>query len=135
ISYVTNGVHLRSWISREMDRLYDRYIGPDWWEQPTDRSAWERGVARVPAEELWRTHELRRERLVAFARGRLRAQLERRAAPRAELEAADEALDLEILTIGFARRFATYKRATLLLPDPDPLAPLGGVPLRPVQIV
>ncbi len=68
ITYVTNGVHLRSWISREMDDLYRRYIGPDWWEAPTDSAYWQRGLTRVPAEELWRTHELRRERLISFAR-------------------------------------------------------------------
>jgi glycogen phosphorylase len=135
ISHVTNGVHLRSWISREMDRLYDRYVGPDWWEQPTDQVAWQRGIARVPAEELWRTHELRRERLVAFARRRLRASLERRGARRAELDAADEVLDLEALTIGFARRFATYKRATLVLHDADRLARLLTDSARPVQLI
>ena len=78
ITHVTNAVHLRSWISREMDRLYERYLGSEWWEQPSDKVAWQRGLARVPAEELWHTHEVRRERLVAFARRGLRAQLERR---------------------------------------------------------
>jgi starch phosphorylase len=135
ITHITNAVHLRSWISREMDRLYERYVGPDWWERPSDKAAWQRGLERVPAEELWRTHEVRRERLVAFARRGLRAQLERRAAPHAEIDAADETLDLEVLTIGFARRFATYKRATLLLRDPQRLARLVGDPHRPVQII
>jgi len=135
ITHVTNAVHLRSWISREMDRLYERYVGPEWWEQPSDKAAWQRGLARVPAEELWRTHELRRERLIAFARRGLRGQLERRGAPNAEIDAADEVLDLEVLTIGFARRFATYKRATLLLRDPERLARLVNDPQRPVQII
>ena len=134
IGHVTNGVHFRSWISDEMDQLYDRYLGPRWEEEPADETVWQ-GIERVPAEELWRTHERRRERLVAFARRRLRAQLEQRGAPQAEIEAADEVLDLDALTIGFARRFATYKRATLLLRDPERLARILNDPKRPVQVI
>ncbi len=134
IGHVTNGVHFRSWISHEMDQLYDRYLGPRWEEEPADRTIWQR-VERIPAEELWRTHERRRERLVAFARRRLRAQLEQRGAPPSEIDMADEALNPEALTIGFARRFATYKRATLLLRDPDRLARILNDPQRPVQII
>jgi starch phosphorylase len=135
ITYVTNGVHLRSWISREVDGLYQRYIGPDWSDAPADSGAWRQGLERVSAAELWRTHELRRERLVAFARRRLRAQAQRRAASRAEVEGADEVLDVNALTIGFARRFATYKRATLLLTNPDRLARLLNNTDRPVQLI
>jgi starch phosphorylase len=80
IGQVTNGVHFQSWISQEMDELYDRYLGPHWREEPADQTLWER-VNRISPEELWRTHERRRERLVNFARRRLRAQLERRGAP------------------------------------------------------
>jgi len=117
-----------------MDELYDRYLGLRWAEEPADERVWQ-AVDRVPAEELWRTHERRRERLVAFARRRLREQLVRRGAPRAEVEAADEVLDLEALTIGFARRFAAYKRAALLLRDPERLARILNDPRRPVQII
>jgi len=134
IGHVTNGVHFRSWISHEMDQLYDRYLGPRWREEPADREVWQR-AEHIPAEELWRTHARRRERLVAFARRRLRAQLEQRGASRAEIEAADEVLDSEVLTIGFARRFATYKRATLLLRDPERLVRILNDPDRPVQII
>ena len=95
---------------------------------------WER-ADRIPAVELWRVHERRRERLVAFARRQLRNQSVRRGARRSELEAADEILDPAALTIGFARRFATYKRATLLLRDPERLARLLNQPNRPVQII
>ena len=80
IGHVTNGVHFRSWISQEMNQLYDRYLGPDWREEPADGTVWKRAES-IPAEELWRTHERRRERLVAFARRRLREQLETRGAP------------------------------------------------------
>ena len=134
IGHVTNGVHYRTWISSEMDQLYDRYLGPRWTEEPADRTVWQR-VERIPTEELWRTHERRRERLTSFARRRLRIQSEQRGAPPSEIEAADEVLNPEALTIGFARRFATYKRATLLLRDPDRLLRILDDPQRPVQII
>jgi starch phosphorylase len=103
-------------------------------EEPADREIWRR-VERIAAEELWRTHERRRERLVAFVRRRLRSQRERQGLPQAEVEAADEVLDPEALTIGFARRFATYKRATLLLLDTERLAGILNSPERPLQII
>ncbi|MFB3827363.1 MAG: alpha-glucan family phosphorylase [Bryobacteraceae bacterium] len=134
IGHVTNGVHFRSWISAEMNQLYDRYLGPDWSNHPGNAEMWKR-VDTIPAEELWRTHERRRERLVAFARRRLREQLGRRGGSQSEMDAADEVLDPEALTIGFARRFATYKRATLLLRDSARLARLLNDTQRPVQII
>lgn len=134
ISHVTNGVHFRSWISREMDQLYERYLGMRWLEEPSSKSGWAR-VAQIPAEELWRTHEIRRERLVNFTRRRLHGQLERRGASYLELEIADEVLQPGTLTIGFARRFATYKRASLILSDPERLARILNNPTKPVQII
>jgi glycogen phosphorylase len=134
ITHVTNGAHFRSWLSQEMDQLYERYLGTRWQQEPTNQSFWQRSEF-IPAEELWRTHERRRERLVAFTRRRLREQLERRGASQGELETAVEVLDPEALTIGFARRFATYKRATLLLTDPERLAYLLNNPEHPVQII
>jgi starch phosphorylase len=134
ISHVTNGVHPSSWISDEMRGLYGRYLGPRWAEEPGDVRVWQ-PVHRIPGEELWRSHERRRERLVAFARRRLVEQLRSRGAGPAELAQAEEVLDPEALTIGFARRFATYKRATLLLRDPERLARLLSAPDRPVQII
>ncbi|MBI2941389.1 MAG: alpha-glucan family phosphorylase [Chloroflexi bacterium] len=134
IGHVTNGVHFRSWISEEMNLLYDRYLGLRWQDEPADQTLWQR-VDRIPAEELWRTHERRRERLVGFARRRLREQLVQRNAPRVEIEGAEEVLNPDALTIGFGRRFATYKRANLLLRDPERLARLLGNPTRPVQVI
>ena len=131
---ITNGIHPRSWISHDMADLYDRYLGPRWIERPADLSIWER-VMRIPDEELWRTHERRRERLVAFSRRRLRQQLEQRGSRPAEIRQAEEVLDPEALTIGFARRFATYKRATLLFRDIERLARIVGAKDRPVQII
>jgi starch phosphorylase len=134
IGHVTNGVHFRSWISIEMNQLYDRYLGPRWREEPTDKAAWQR-AGSISAEELWRTHERRRERLVSFVRARLRAQLQRRGAPHSEIDATEEVLDTQALTIGFARRFATYKRANLILRDPERLAKILNDPNRPVQLI
>ena len=134
ITSITNGVHTPSWISYDMAQLYDRYLGPGWYEKPADIGVWQ-GVQHIPDPELWRTHERRRERLVASVRRRLAAQLTKREASRAEIAAAEEVLDPEALTIGFARRFATYKRAGLILSDLDRLAKLLTNPDRRVQII
>lgn len=134
IGHVTNGVHFGSWISAEMNLLYDRYLGPRWQEQPGDKAIWER-AKKIAQEELWRTHERRRERMVAFVRARLRKRLERLGRSKAEIEVADEVLNPGVLTIGFARRFATYKRATLVLRDPQRLSRILNHPEHPVQII
>jgi len=134
ITAVTNGIHTRSWLSHDMAGLFDLYLGPRFVDEPLAFDVWAR-VSQIPDAELWRTHERRRERLVAFARRRLRAQLERRGAPPSETTAADEILDPEALTIGFARRFATYKRALLLLRDPERLLRLLTDAERPVQLI
>jgi len=134
IRHVTNGVHFRSWISLEMNQLYKRYIGPNWYDEPANGETWNRAYS-IPAEELWRTHERRRERLVAWARQRVRAQRVRRGASQTEIEAAGEVLDPDALTIGFARRFATYKRATLILRDMPRLQRLLNDNVRPVQLI
>ncbi len=131
---ITNGVHAPSWISRDMAGLLDRYLGPRWREDGGDFALWSR-VHHIPDEELWRTHERRRERLVAFCRARLKAQLESRGAPPSEVAQAAEVLNSDALTIGFARRFATYKRATLLLRDRDRLMKLLTDKDRPIQIL
>jgi starch phosphorylase len=134
IQSITNGIHTRSWISYEMATLFDRYLGPDWAQKPDDQTIWQR-VNEIPDEELWRTHERRRERMVAYARRRLRRQLEQRGARPSLIQAAGEVLDPDILTIGFARRFATYKRAALIFRDPDRIKKILCDPDRPVQII
>ncbi|TKJ40119.1 alpha-glucan phosphorylase [candidate division LCP-89 bacterium B3_LCP] len=134
IGYVTNGIHTNSWISKEMSELLLRYLGPDWHRKPADQSIWDR-VERIPDVELWRVHERRRERLVAFTRRRLVEQLKRRGASAKELDDAMETLNPEALTIGFARRFATYKRATLLLKDLNRLKKILGNHMMPVQFI
>ena len=134
IGHVTNGVHFQSWISREMKELYDRYLGPRWREEVTDQSVWQL-ADNIASTELWRTHERRRERLVSFTRRRLRDQLTQRGASQASIDMAIDVLEPEALTIAFARRFATYKRATLLLRDQDRLSRILNNPERPVQII
>ncbi len=134
IQHVTNGVHFCSWISLEMNQLYDRYLAPDWRDEPANAEIWNR-AKRIPAEELWRTHERRRERLVAWARSRVRNQRIRRGASQAEIAAAVEVLDPDALSIGFARRFATYKRATLIFHDMQRLKRILTNPERPVQLI
>ena len=134
IGAVTNGIHVQSWISQEMALLFDRYLDPAWRDNPDNPEIWKE-VDRIPDSELWRSHERRRERLVAFARRRLRAQLERRGVAQSEVAAADEVLNPDALTIGFARRFATYKRATLLFRDLDRLIRILNDPERPVQLL
>lgn len=134
VGSVTNGIHVQSWISQEMSTLFDRYLDPAWREEEYRPEIWE-AVDDIPDEELWRTHQRRRERLVAFTRNRLRAQLENRGLPRREIEAASQVLNPEALTIGFARRFATYKRATLIFRDIAHLKRILNDPERPVQII
>ena len=134
IGHVTNGIHVPSWISPEMTALYDRYLGPGWSEDPDNEKVWE-GVLEIPETEFWRTHERRRERLIAFVRRRLAESLIARGASRGEILAARNVLDPEALTICFARRFATYKRATLLFRDKERLAKILCDPARPVQVI
>jgi starch phosphorylase len=134
IGSITNGIHSRTWVAPEVSSLYDRYLGERWVEDPSDPQVWQR-VFDIPDAELWRVHERRRARLVSFSRRLLREQLETRGFSRVDTAVADEVLDPEILTIGFARRFATYKRAALLLKDRDRLKRILCSPERPVQIV
>jgi starch phosphorylase len=134
VGHVTNGAHTRSCVSKEMAGLFDRYLGPEWWQRPGQAVTWE-GVESIPDEELWATHERRRQRLVAFARQRLMRQLEQRGASARDVERARGVLDTRALTIGWARRFATYKRATLLLADLDRLQRILLNAERPVQVI
>lgn len=134
IDHITNGVHLPSWISADMAGLYDRYLGPRWRQEPTDRALW-RQIQHVPDAALWNTHERRRERLVEYVRDRLRGSLQMHGARPSAIEAIETVLDPNILTIGFARRFAAYKRVTLLLRDPDRLERILNNPERPMQVI
>jgi starch phosphorylase len=134
LTSVSNGVHTKTWLAHEMTGLLIRYLGTRWLDDPTDYSIWRKAV-HIPDAELWRTHERCRERLVAFARKRLKEHLYQVGATAKEIAVAEEVLDPEALTIGFARRFATYKRGTLLLRDMERLGRILNNPSRPVQII
>lgn len=134
ISHITNGIHISSWISHDMVDLFDRYLGPRWKTEPYSEEIWD-NVKDIPDEEIWRTHEVRRERLVTFARKRLQAQLKRQGASTQEIDLARGILNSKVLTICFARRFATYKRADLLFRNVERLSKILKNPDMPVQII
>jgi starch phosphorylase len=135
IKAITNGVHTQTWLGFQMSELLDRYLTPAWRENLMDAMFWKRGVANIPDKELWDVHNLQKENLIRFARGRVRTQLARHGSSPDELRAVDELLNPEALTIGFARRFATYKRADLLFRDFDRLRAILKDAERPVQIL
>ncbi|MFA5879157.1 MAG: alpha-glucan family phosphorylase [Candidatus Margulisiibacteriota bacterium] len=135
IRHITNGVHIRTWISHDLADLYDFYLGPKWGKDPKDTEAlWDR-VVKIPDTEFWGTHERRRERLVSFARKRLATQMKRRGSTQLEVRKAEEVLNPRTLTIGFAKRFATYKRADLIFRDLDRLKKILLDKDRPVQLI
>ena len=128
ITHVTNGIHTWSWLSPELFDLFgERSGGRAWRQMVQDPAAWS-FVGEVPAEELWRAHAATKLRMVEFVNDRLRLQAERSGAHYQEL-------DPDALTLGFARRFATYKRATLLLQDPERLRRIVKNSDRPIQFV
>lgn len=134
ITHITNGIHTNSWISYEFAGLFDRYLGASWKDEPADHTIWQR-VTQIPDAELWRSHERRRERLVSFARARLKTQLMRRGASQKDINHAEEVLDPEALTIGFARRFASYKRGNLIFRDLERIKKILTSKEQPVQII
>ena len=135
ITSVTNGIHLRSWISVDTIAAFlDQYLGKQWREDSLHPDIWQK-IDDIPDEELWRAHEQCRERLVAMARQRLRAQLKHQGFAPSKIKVADEVLNPKTLTIGFARRFVEYKRPTLILRDPERLCRILTNRDHPVQIV
>lgn len=133
ISSITNGVHLATWVGPEVAELYDRYVGREWRDDPCEPGLWA-PIADIPDEELWHAHEQGRRRMVTAARLRHRESSIRRGVASRRAETGD-VLDPDALTIGFARRFASYKRATLLFRNLDRLARVLNNPERPIQIV
>jgi starch phosphorylase len=134
ITSVTNGVHMPSWVNGDLADLYDQYLEPDWRNRWNDLEMWKL-IKDIPDEELLEVHRRRKRRLIAFVRDRQTASASRRKAATAELRYSAEVLDPHAFTIGFARRFATYKRATLLFRDVDRLKKILCNRERPVQIV
>jgi len=134
ISHVTNGVHVPTWISYEFALLLERYLGPEWSKTPCNMDILNR-IEEIYDEELWRAHEMNRARLIRTCRDLMKMQYKRRNAPRAIMEEVETVLDQDVLTIGFARRFASYKRSYLILNDPERLEALITSNDRPVQFI
>jgi starch phosphorylase len=131
---ITNGVHPPTWINGDLASLYDQYLQPDWRERLEDTKMWEL-VHEIPTQELWEMHRKRKRRMVTFVRERAFDSALRRKASAPEVRRLSEVLDPDVFTIGFARRFATYKRATLLFRDVNRLKKIINNPSMPVQIV
>jgi starch phosphorylase len=134
IGHVTNGVHVPSWLAPQMRRLYDRHLGVGWPNRSSDKHTWA-AIESVDDGELWETHLSLKAQLLDFARHRARAQAARRGESPETLNRLEKVLSPDALTIGFARRFATYKRANLILNDIRRLATLVNDPKRPVQFL
>lgn len=134
IGHITNGVHLPSWLAWQMQQLYDRNFPSDWIRRMGEPEVWQ-NIHQVDPGELWETHYALKNLLLAFVRRRVSRQCRRRGEPDEAVEAARNMLDPNVLTIGFARRFATYKRADLLLTDLDRFCELINDPRRPIQLI
>ncbi len=134
IGHVTNGVHIPTWIAPEMLTLLDSVLPADWRSRTDDAAMWQ-AVREVEPESFWQVRRTLKARSVRFLRRRLQSQLARHEASASQLHDSSSLFDPEALTIGFARRFATYKRATLIFSDLDRLAALMNHPERPVQLV
>lgn len=134
ISHVTNGIHVSTFISTEIWPLFERYLGPEWYMSSHRQENISR-IDEIYDDELWRAHEMSRTQMIRTCRELLKNQYQRRHAPKSVIDKLQTVLDPEVLTLVFARRFATYKRAHLLLQDPDRLAGILNNPTRPVQII
>jgi len=135
IASITNGVHVPTWVAPELLDYYERYMGPYWLHRHDDPAYWE-AVLHIPDKELWAVHNLLKGKMLSFVRGRARVRWAQNgvASPH-QLVALGALLDPDALTIGFARRFATYKRAALILEDIERLKKILKNPWQPVQIV
>jgi starch phosphorylase len=131
IGHITNGVHVPTWLAPQMYRLYDRHFGPGWHNHSSDPRIWE-GIEKVNDGELWETHLSLKSQLLEFVHSRATEQAKLRGEPPASVR---RVLSPDALTIGFARRFATYKRANLILADMERLASMVNDPKRPVQFI
>jgi glycogen phosphorylase len=134
IGHITNGVHTQTWLAPEMYPLYEKYLKPDW-NHGEPVAEWWHKVEKIPDAEMWNYRNLMRAKLVQFVRTRLLDQIARGHGPVEEYQHAYKTFDADTLTIGFARRFATYKRAPLVFRDAKRLAKILGNEKKPVQIV
>lgn len=133
IKFITNGVHTLTWVAREFSELFDRYLAPSWRTDTDNSEIWKK-VDTIPSEELWREKQRRRTRLVLYAREYLMKK-QKSYLPPDQISKINEYLDPDALTIGFARRFATYKRALLLFRNMEKLTAILKNPDKPVQVI
>ncbi|MCU0315884.1 MAG: alpha-glucan family phosphorylase [Fimbriimonadaceae bacterium] len=134
VDAITNGIHTLTFLAPSMAQLFDKHFGSNWVDQAGDRNLWKR-VADIPDRELWELRENLRGDFVRFCRRHVRRRMKLNSAGAADMQNVNDILDPRILTIGFARRFATYKRATLLFRDRERLKSILHHPERPVQFV
>jgi glycogen phosphorylase len=134
IGHITNGVHVQTWLAPQMRQVFDRHLGRDWVERASDAALWDR-IESIDDGELWETHQTQKVQLIDIVRRRTARQAERRAEAAETVLQMRRALSFDALTIGFARRFATYKRANLMLHDLEAFAALVDNPKRPIQFV
>ena len=135
IGSITNGVHTFSWIAPEINHLFGRYLDSDWGRYVDDQTFWDQHISQLPDNELWQVHHQRKEAMIAYARQRLKKQHLRLGEGTAQMAEFSSMLNPDALIIGFARRFATYKRANLIFRHLELLRPLLNNPERPVQII
>ncbi|MBQ7568905.1 alpha-glucan family phosphorylase [bacterium] len=133
ITHVTNGVHIGTWVASSLSDLYDRHLGTRWHTHPDDKALWEN--ASIPHNELWETHNALKAKMIEHARTRIRRRMQRNGYPIDRINDVDNWLSPNVLTIGFARRFATYKRAVLLFSDLERLKKIMFQPGREVNFV
>ena len=134
IGHITNGVHVRSWVAPQMHQLFDRHLGAEWDRKMSEPATWS-GINLIDDAEFWETQQVLKATLIDFVRRRLVAQATRRGEGEVAAQRAGTALELDALTIGFARRFATYKRAGLVLKDVERLVELVNGSNRPIQFI
>ncbi|HEY1064682.1 MAG TPA: alpha-glucan family phosphorylase, partial [Pirellulales bacterium] len=134
IGHITNGVHVPTWVSSQMLNLFNRYFPNDWAQRMGEPDVWS-GIYQLDPGELWETHQALKTQMLSFVRRRLTRQARRRGEGDEQIDAYRNFLDPNILTVAFARRFATYKRATLLADDIERLDRIVNDPERPVQLI
>ncbi|KJR96148.1 MAG: alpha-glucan phosphorylase [Peptococcaceae bacterium BRH_c4a] len=134
VSHVTNGVHVLTWLAQEIKDLYTIYLGSDWQDRIADKNMW-KNIHELPENLLWVVHQSLKEKMIGYARNCLKRQRIRNQEPTERIREAENFLRPGVLTVGFARRFATYKRAGLLFRDPQRLSAMVNHPERPVQFI
>lgn len=134
IGHITNGIHPATWTAPLMADLYAQYLGEDWESRVTDEQMWAR-IDKIPDGEIWWRHQRLQERLIAFVRSQVRHTRQKRGDSAESIQAAERLFDPNVLTIGFSRRFSTYKRGDLILHDPERARAIFTNPEQPVQII